>query len=183
MKTPGLSLLAVLLFSAPTLAAEAPTPTLAAEAAAPVKSGSSLTLEGGLTTTALAAELDLHTRFGLVVGVVGGVSRGPAVGGHVAYRVPLGARWSLEPGVRGMAVWKSAEACGPHCQFDFVTLDLGLRYQGPSGFVFQAGLPLVSLIPVGPDPGQSRPHLEPYAFSVEAMAATASVLFGYSFDL
>src|SRR5450432_795878 len=174
MRTATISILATLTLGARAVAAEAPEPD---------PPGRSLSIEGGLSTAALVAEADLHTGFGLVVGVAGGTARGPAVGGHLAYRVPLGSRWSLEPGVRAMTIWESAENCGPRCQLNFFTIDLGIRYQGPSGFVFEAGLPVVAWIPVGPDPGQSRPHLKPYFLSGEAMAVTASLLFGYAFNL
>jgi hypothetical protein len=143
----------------------------------------SLAIQGGKGTAALVAEAELRLRMGLVLGVAGGTARGPAVGGHLAYRLPFGSRWSLEPGVRAMTAWESAEHCGPSCQFNFLTLELGLHYRGPSGFVFEAGLPIVAWIPVGPDGGQSRPHLEPYVFSGEAFAYTASILFGYAVDL
>jgi hypothetical protein len=169
MRTATISILATLTLGARAVAAEAPDPA---------PPGSSLSIEGGLSTAALVAEADLHTGFGLVVGVAGGTARGPAVGGHLAYRVPLSSRWSLEPGVRAMTIWESAENCGPRCQFNFFTIDLGIRYQGPSGFVFEAGLPVVAWIPVG-----APPHLKPYFLSGEATAYTASLLFGYAFNL
>lgn len=174
MRTATISILATLTLGSRAVEAEAPDPD---------PPGSSLSIEGGFSTAALVAEADLHTGFGLVVGVMGGTARGPAAGGHLAYRVPLSSRWSLEPGGRAMTIWESAENCGPRCQFSFFTVDLAIRYQGPSGFVFEAGLPVVAWISVGPDAGQSRPHLERYFLSGEAMAYTESLLFGYAFNL
>jgi hypothetical protein len=80
-------------------------------------------------------------------------------------------------------MWGKAEACTPRCKFDFVTVETALHYRGPSGFVFEFGFPFVAWIPMGPDSGETEPHLKLYVLNGEVMGFLSSVLFGYAFSL
>jgi hypothetical protein len=142
-----------------------------------------LSIEGGIGTASFAVEAELKTGFGLVIGGGPGGARGAfSVGGHIGYQLPFGAsdaRWSLRPEARFSRLWmKTADCSPPSCTYDFVVLEMAAHYQGPSGFVFEVGLPVVAWLPVGPDAGETKTHLK--AFTYPDTAFFTSVLLGYA---
>jgi hypothetical protein len=141
----------------------------------------SLTLEGGLVAFTLSADAELQSRWGLVIGAGAGVNKGPAVNGYVGYHIPLGAGFALRPGVRAARLWQTNERCQGTCVFDSLTVEAAIRFQSRSGFVVSYGLPLLAWLPVGPDPGQTQPHLQSYTLSTGDTAFFGTLFFGHAF--
>lgn len=136
--------LATLTFGAPLARAETPAPAGATQLSshAPPESSSwpELSIQGGISAVALAAEAELATSWGSVfgLGVHGGghVPVGPTA--RLAYEVVRLGHWRLRAGLRA---YPFAEGdCDP-CAF--LVPELGVRFVGPSGFVFEFDEPIV----------------------------------------
>ena len=108
---------------------------------------------------------------------------GPAVNAVVGFSLPLGPRVSLRPGIRAGRLWQTSESCPNRCAFDSYLVEAAIRYRGPSGFLFELGLPLAGWLPVGPDAGETQPHLTFYTLATPDIMLFSSLLFGYAFDL
>jgi hypothetical protein len=141
-----------------------------------------LSVSGGLVAVTLAANAELQTRWGPAVGLGAGGRRGPAINAYVGEALPLSAHWSLRPGFRFVRWWQTVEGCPGTCTFDAFLAEVGLRYRGPSGFLFELGLPIVGWLPVGPAAGQTEPHLQFYTLATGDLALFQTLLFGYAFD-
>ena len=159
-------------------------PALAADAAGDVAQPDravALTLEAGLVALTLSLEVEAQTRWGLVVGAGAGVHLGPAVNGYVGYHVPLGEHWGLRPGVRAGLLRQQNDTCPHTCSYESLIVEAAIRYRGTSGFVFEYGLPLFGWVPVGPDAGETAPHLKAYSIATGDLALFGTLLFGYAF--
>jgi len=143
----------------------------------------SVAVAGGLVALTLSAEVELQTRWGPVVALGAGNRRGPAVNAFLGDTVRLGSRWSLRPGIRVARSWLTVDACPRGCTFDFYLGEIGLRYRGPSGFLFECGVPLFGWLPVGPAVGETQPHPRFYTLATGEMAFASTLLFGFTFDL
>src|SRR5581483_5428568 len=99
-------------------------------------------LTGGMVALNLSANAELQTRWGLVVALGAGGRLGPAVNAYAADTVNLGPRWSLRPGFRFVRSWLTAGDCSTGCTFDFYVGEIGFRYRGPAGIVFEYCVPL-----------------------------------------
>jgi hypothetical protein len=159
-------------------------PALAADAAGDVARPDravALTLEAGIVALTLGLELEAQTRWGLVAGAGAGVRGGPAVNGYVGYHVSLGEHWGLRPGVRAGLLRQQNDSCPHTCSYESLIVDAAIRYRGTSGFVFEYGLPLFGWVPVGPDAGETGPHLKAYSIATGDLALYGTLLVGYSF--
>ncbi len=155
----------------------------AAEVEAEAAPTQSFAVTGGLVALTLATSAELQTRWGPVVALGVGERRGPAINAYLGETVLLRSRWSLRGGARFVRSWQAVESCPTGCRFDFFMGEVGLRYRGPSGFLFEFGLPIFGWLPVGPSPGETQPHLAFYTLATGEMALASTVLFGFTFDL
>jgi len=142
-----------------------------------------LSVAGGLVAVTLAANAELQTPWGPALGLGVGGRRGPAVNAYLGEALPLTAHWSVRPGFRFVRWWQAVEGCQGSCTFDAYLAEVGLRYRGPSGFLFEFGLPIVGWLPVGPAAGETEPHLHFYTLATGDLALFQTLLFGYAFDL
>jgi len=156
---------------------------LAADLEAQAAPEQSFAVTGGLVTLTLSANAELQTRWGPVVALGVGERRGPAFNVYLGETVRIGTNWSLRPGFRFVRSVETGDPCPTGCAFDFYAGEIGLRYRGPSGFLFEYGLPLFGWMPVGPNPGETQPHLAFYTIATGELAFATTLLVGYSFDL
>ena len=105
---------------------------------------------------------------------------GPSVNAYAGDTVRLGSRWSLRPGFRFVRSWLTAADC--RCRYDFYVGEIALRYHGPTGFLFEAGLPLFGWIPVT-EHGAPQPHSKFYTAATGDLAFVSTLLVGFTFDL
>ena len=113
---------------------------------------------GGMVALALAAEAELQTRWGPAIAAGIGERRGPAFNLYLGETLFLGAHWSLRPGFRFERAWQTVMGCPTGCAFDAYLAEVALRYQSPSGFLFEFGLPAFGWVPVGPVAGETAPQ-------------------------
>jgi len=142
-----------------------------------------ITIEGGYRAAVFGLDAEIQTRVGPFLALGPGLVRGGyALAAHAGYDMPLRGYWSLRPGVRVNRSWRTTDDCHPDsCTFDFIVLDLGVRYRGPTGLVFEAGLPLVAWLPLTPTGSGTWVPIKAYTFPSTALVWALSV--GYSFDL
>jgi len=141
-------------------------------------------LTGGVVVLTLSANAELQTRWGPVAALGVGERRGLAFNAYVGETVRLGsAGWSLRPGFRFLRSWQTVDICPTGCRFDFYVGEIGLRYRGPSGFLFEFAVPLFGWIPVGPDRGETTSHSVFYTLATSELMLASTVLFGFTFDL
>lgn len=143
----------------------------------------SIAVTAGAVALTLSANVELQTRWGPVVGVGIGERFGPAFNAYLGETVPIGSRWAVRPGFRFVRSWQTVEVCPTVCTFDFYVGELALRYRGPSGFLFEWGIPLFGWLPVGPNVGETQPHPVFYTLATGELAFASTVLFGFTFDL
>ena len=144
----------------------------------------SFALTGGLVALTLSANAELQTRWGPVVGLGVGERRGPAFNAYIGETVRLHSPgWALRPGFRFLRSWQTVDVCPTGCTFDFYVGEIGLRYRGPSGFLFELDVPLFGWIPVGPDRGETQPHPVFYTLATSELMFASTVLIGFTFDL
>jgi hypothetical protein len=156
----------------------------AADLAAQATPEQSFAVTGGLVAATLSANAELQTRWGPVAAVGVGERRGLALNAYIGETVPLhSAGWSLRPGFRFLRSWQTVEGCPMGCTFDFYVGEIGMRYRGPSGFLFEFALPLAGWIPVGPDAGETQPHPKFYTIATAELMFVSTVLVGFTFDL
>jgi hypothetical protein len=165
------------------LPATAGTATGAEPAPAAGERERSIGVVGGLAGFTLAADVELQTRLGVVIAAGGGDSRGPALNAYVGYNVPLSRHWSLRPGMLAVRSWQIVSSCPTRCRFDAYVASAAIRYRGSSGFVFEYGLPLLGWLPVGPDVGETQPHLKFYTIATPDMFFFETLVIGWSFDI
>jgi hypothetical protein len=156
----------------------------AAEIEAQATPEQSFSVTGGLVAATLSANAELQTRWGPVAAVGVGERRGLALNAYVGETVPLhSSGWALRPGFRFLRSWQNVAACPAGCTFDFYVGEIGLRYRGPSGFLFEFAVPLFGWIPVGPDAGETQPHPKLYTIATGELMVVSTVLLGFTFDL
>jgi hypothetical protein len=155
----------------------------AAELEAQATPEQTVAVTGGLVVLTLSANAELQTRWGPVIGLGVGMRRGPAFNAYAGETVPLGSGWALRPGFRFVRSWQTVEGCPTGCTFDFYLGEIALRYRGPSGFLFEYAMPLGGWLPVGPDAGETQPHLKFYTIATGELAIASTLLFGFTFDL
>ena len=142
----------------------------------------SLALVGGLVALTLSADAELQTRWGPVFGLGAGGRLGFSVNAYAGDTVRLGSRWSLRPGFRFARSWLTATDCATGCRYDFYIGEIAFRYRGPTGFLFDVGLPLFGWIPVM-EHGDQQPHSKFYTLATSELALVSTVLVGFTFDL
>jgi hypothetical protein len=130
----------------------------------------------------LSADAELQTRWGPVIGLGAGGRLGFSVNAYAGDTVPLGTRWSLRPGFRFVRSWQSAADCPTPCRFDFYIGEIGFRYRGPTGLLYQLGIPLFGWVPVL-ERGESQTHLKFYTLATSELAFFTTVVVGFTFDL
>jgi hypothetical protein len=154
---------------------------LAADLDAQAAPEQSLAVVGGLVAVTLSADAELQTRWGPVFGVgAGGRRLGPSVNAYVGDTVRLRSRWSLRPGFRFVRSWLTTADC--RCRYDFYVGEIAFRYHGPTGFLFEVGLPLFGWIPVT-DRADPQPHSKFYTLATGELAVVSTLLVGFTFDL
>jgi hypothetical protein len=161
----------------------APRASNAADLDGEIEREQSIAVAGGVVALTLATNAELQTRWGPVVALGVGERRGPALNAYVGDSVRLGPRWSLRPGFRFVRSWQAVADCPTGCTFDLYIGEIGIRYRGPSGFLFEYGLPLFGWLPVGPSAGETHPHLSFYTLATGEMAFASTLLAGFTFDL
>jgi hypothetical protein len=142
----SLFFLSALTFGASLARAETPAPAgaaqLSSDAPARISSRSEVSIQGGISAVALTAEAEIAASWGGVFGL------GVHGGGHVpvggtarlAYEVVRLGDWRLRAGLRA---YPFAEGdCDP-CAF--LVPEIGVRFVGPSGFVFEFDEPVVRI--------------------------------------
>jgi len=142
----------------------------------------SLALVGGMVALTLSADAELQTRWGPVLGVGAGGRLGFAVNAYAGDTVPLGSRWSLRPGFRFVRSWLTTTNCPTGCSDDFYIGEIGFRYRGPTGFLYQLGIPLFGWVPVL-ERGDTQEHLKFYTLATGELAFFSTVVVGFTFDL
>jgi hypothetical protein len=158
-------------------------PARAADLEAQAAPEQSLAVVGGMVALTLSANAELQTRWGPVFGVgAGGRRLGPSVNAYAGDTLRLGSRWSLRPGFRFARSWLTTTECTTGCRYDFYIGELGFRYRGPTGFLFEAGLPLFGWIPVT-EHGDPQPHSKFYTLATGELAFVSTVMVGFTFDL
>ena len=136
-----------------------------------------------LVALTLSANAELQTRWGPVVGLgVGDATRSRLQRLPGRHRPPR-SHWALRPGFRFARSWQTVDGCPTGCTFDFYIGELGLRYRGPSRFLFEFAVPLFGWIPVGPERGATQPHPVFYTIATGELMFASTVLFGFTFDL
>jgi hypothetical protein len=156
----------------------------AAELEAQATPEQSFSVTGGLVALTLSADAELQTRWGPVVAVGVGERNGPAFNAYVGETVRLrSSGWALRPGFRFLRSWQTIEPCPTGCTFDFYVGEIGLRYRGPSGFLFEFAVPLFGWIPVGPVRSETQPHPVFYTIATGELMFVTTVLVGFTFDL
>jgi hypothetical protein len=145
--------------------------------------GTSVAAAGGMVALTLAADAEIQTRWGPVIAAGVGERRGPAFNVYVGETIFLGAHWSLRPGFLFERSWQTVTGCPVGCTFDVFLAEIAIRYQAPSGFLFDFGLPAFGWIPVGPDAGDTEPHLRFYTLATGDLALVGTLLVGYGFSL
>lgn len=142
----------------------------------------SIAVTGGEVALTLAANAELQTRWGPVVSLGAGGRLGPAVSAYVGDTIHLRSRWSLRPGFRFVRTWRAPIDCRADCRFDIYLAEVGFRYRGPSGFVFEYGLPLFAWLPVS-TARDTQSHLSFYTLATGDLLLVGTVLVGFTFDL
>ena len=156
---------------------------IAADLEAQAAPEQSLAVVGGLVAVTLSADAELQTRWGPVFGVgAGGRRLGPSVNAYVGDTVRVRSHWSLRPGFRFVRSWLTTADCTTGCTYDFYVGEIGFRYHGPTGFLFEVGLPLFGWIPVT-DRGDRQPHSKFYTLATSELAIVSTVLVGFTFNL
>jgi hypothetical protein len=153
---------------------------IAADLEAQVAPEQSLAVVGGLVALTLSADAELQTRWGPAFGIGAGGRLGPSVNAYAGDNVRLGSRWSLRPGFRFVRAWLTTADC--RCRYDFYVGEIAFRYHGPTGFLFEAGLPLFGWIPVT-EHGDPQPHSKFYTAATGELAFVSTLLAGFTFDL
>jgi hypothetical protein len=146
-------------------------------------SGKTVAAAGGMVALTLAADAEIQTRWGPAIAAGVGERRGPAFNFYLGETIFLGAHWSLRPGFRFERSWQTVTGCPTGCTFDVFLAEIAIRYQAPSGFLFDFGLPAFGWIPVGPDAGDTEPHLRFYTLATGDLALVGTLLVGYGFSL
>jgi hypothetical protein len=137
-------------------AAEPPSPTapqLQPEAEPKIRRGPTVAIQGGLSGLATTLEGEVALSWGLVAGagIHGGrlVPLGPTA--RLAYDFPFTGRWHARLGLRlypfaESGAWESGRppswSCDP-CAF--LVPEIGVRYVGSSGIIFEIGEPVARL--------------------------------------
>ena len=142
----------------------------------------SLALVGGMVALTLSADAELQTGWGPVVGLGVGGRLGFSINAYAGDTVPLGPHWSLRPGFRFVRSWLTTTACPTGCTDDFYIGEIGFRYRGPTGFLYELGIPLVGWVPVL-ERGDTREHLTFYTLATGELAFFTTVVVGFTFDL
>jgi hypothetical protein len=166
--------------SEPAARAQAPA---SIEQAGTVARKNAITVEGGYRAAVFGLDAEIQTRVGPFLAIGPGLVRGGySLAAHAGYDMPLYRYWSLRPGIRVNRSWRTTDDCRPDsCTFDFIVLDLGVRYRGPTGLVFETGLPVVAWLPLTPTGSGTWVPIKAYTFPTTSLVWAISV--GYSFDL
>jgi len=149
----------------------------------PARRAWSLGVEGGIASGALMGQASLHLPWGVVIGAEAGRHLGPAVGGYLAYDIPLTTHVSLRPGLRASRMWAKTQDCATTCRFDQATFEVGLHVQSIRGLTLDVGVPLLGLVPVAPSDGEGQPHAELYTLATPELAFYTTLMVGWTFDL
>src|SRR2546423_1930879 len=125
----------------------------------------------GWRAAASGADVDYQSPWGPFASFGPGmVHDGYSVAAHLGYQVHRRQGWSLRPGARASRAWMQTSACMPQaCIFDFLILEVGLRYHGPSGFVFETEVPVVGWIPGEARTPGSRASIALYTYPAIAL--------------
>jgi len=143
----------------------------------PARSRPAWAVQGGISGLTYTAEAELATTWGLIggAGVHGGRYAPAAATARLAYDYRFSDHWHVRAGVRLYAFSESPSS--PTCKScELLVPEIGLRFVGASGFVFELGEPLGRLnLNQVPSSGVSGAFA-----SDEANGFLVSLLVGYS---
>jgi hypothetical protein len=154
---------------------------LEARAQMPPRPPAALSVKAGVRAVAMGAEAEWRTGSGLVLAAGPSFRTYPdayQVGAALGYHIPLGARWGLRPGLRFDQLFPRGDSC-TDCDGPLIVIEAALRYETPSGFLLEFGLPVMAL--VNASDAERPPHLTP--FILPQAAILGSILIGYAFTL
>jgi hypothetical protein len=152
-----------------------------ARAQMPPRPPAALAVKGGVRAVALGAEVEWRTSRGLVLAAGPSFRTYPEsyqLGVALGYHIPLSARWGLRPGVRADYLFPRRDTC-TECEGPLIVIEAALRYETPSGILFELGLPLMAALSSGDAETPNR--IRPFIFPRNVILG--SILIGHAFNL